>query len=75
MAHKTEIDRLYAIAQAADDKFQAAVIRQFGRKNAGTMRYVSSKHNEATKAAATAYWEAANAAVSAMQDARKEGRQ
>src|SRR5260370_747225 len=40
----------------ADGVFHAAVIRQFGRKNAGTMRYISSQHNPETKAAAEAYW-------------------
>ena len=60
---------LYAAANKADDAFQAAVIKQFGKNNAGTMRYMGSKHNAETKAASSAYWIAANAWLDAMKKA------
>ncbi len=42
---------LYKVALAADDAFQAAVVKQFGKKNAGDMRYQPKLHNAETKAA------------------------
>jgi hypothetical protein len=60
----------YRESQLKDEEFQAAVVRQFGSKNAGIMRYVGSKHNAATKAAADAYWESANRLV-VMTEARR----
>ncbi len=56
---KAEYESLYYAAQVADEVFQAAVVAQFGRKQAGTMRYASALHDGATKAAAKAYWTAA----------------
>lgn len=61
---------LYKAALEADKRFQAQVIRQFGERNAGTMRYVSSKHDRETRAAATEYWEAANAMLAAIKAVR-----
>mgnify|MGYP001598312016 CR=1 FL=1 len=59
--------KAYRAALAADDTFQAAVVKQFGRKNAGDMRYQSKQHNTETKAAAEAFWIASNALVDANQ--------
>lgn len=61
---------LYNAALEADKRFQAQVIRQFGRKNAGTMRYIASKHDDDTRKAATEYWEAANAMLDEMKATR-----
>ena len=65
-----KIDELYAIAQRADDEFQTAVIRQFGKRNAGLMRYASAKHNPETASASERYHIAANEAVQAMMEHR-----
>lgn len=48
---KRVINRLYSEAMAADEKFQDAVVRQFGRRNAGTLRYMTNRHNAETRAA------------------------
>lgn len=60
----------YKITQRADDAFQAAVIRQFGKRNAGDMRYRSSLHNAETRAAANAYHVEANKLVDIAQALR-----
>ncbi len=39
----------------ADDEFQAAVVRQFGKKRAGDMRYDSREHNVETAEARKRY--------------------
>lgn len=71
IVNETKIAALYKAALAADDVFQAAVIRQFGRKNAGTMRYLGSEHNAETKSAAVAFWQANKEMLDAMEAARK----
>jgi hypothetical protein len=53
-------DRAYAALEEADSRFQAAVIKQYGHKNAGTMRYCTDLHNPETRAAAEEYWTAAD---------------
>jgi hypothetical protein len=70
MKNSAAFEAQYKITKAADDVFQAAVIRQFGRKNAGTMRYLGSKHNAETKAAAEMYWIEANRLVDIKAEAR-----
>jgi hypothetical protein len=67
MKQSSEFEARYAAAKIADAAFQAAVIKQFGRKNAGTMRYMGSKHNAETKAAAERYWIAANHMLDAKE--------
>ncbi len=47
-----DFDRLYAAAIKADEVFHAEVVRQFGDKRAGDMRYRSDLHDAATCAAA-----------------------
>jgi hypothetical protein len=49
------METLYNEAIKADAAFQAAVVAQFGEKNAGTMRYKRSLFNLATLAAADAF--------------------
>ena len=66
-----ELENLYRSAEKADAEFQAAVIRQFGKRNAGDMRYRGSRHNAETKAAAERYWVAINAFLDASEAARK----
>ncbi len=63
--------KLYNEMNAADAKFTKAVIKQFGKKNSGDMRYRSTKFNEATKAAAEAYWIVSNEYCAAVEAARK----
>jgi len=57
---------LYEAAKLADEVFHAAVIKQFGRHNAGDMRYRSTKHNAETKAAAKLYQQASDALRAAL---------
>lgn len=55
-----KIEALYGAVEAADKAFHAAVVRQFGKKHAGDMRYCSGEHNAETKAAADKYHLAAH---------------
>ena len=43
------LEALYRAAQKADDDFQAAVVRQFGAKEAGDARYQYRTFNPATQ--------------------------
>lgn len=70
----SEYEILYYASQVADDAFQAAVVKQFGAKQAGTMRYASGLHNKETKTAAKAYWQAATAMLDAKRAADKAGK-
>jgi hypothetical protein len=63
------LEQLLAEAYRLDDLFQAAVVKQFGKKRAGDMRYAGSEHNEATRQAGTAYWNAINAYLDAKKAA------
>lgn len=47
-----EFQRLYASALKADERFHAEVVRQFGKKRAGDMRYRSNQHDARTCLAA-----------------------
>ena len=58
---------LYKVALAADDAFQAAVVKQFGKKNAGDMRYQPKLHNAETKAAYEAFSAASDAWLNSMK--------
>lgn len=71
MRNEAEYFALYNAAQRADDEFQAAVVRQFGKRTAGTARYQSSRHNAEVKALADRYHVAANKLVDWIQDSRK----
>ncbi len=62
---------LYRPMMDADTAFQAAVIKQFGRKNAGTMRYASRQHNAETAAAAEVFHQAAHAYLEAARADRE----
>jgi hypothetical protein len=42
---------LFDAALKADDLFHAAVVKQFGAENAGTMRYLTTLHNDETRTA------------------------
>ena len=63
---------LYEGMQKADEAFQAAVIRQFGKRRAGDMRYTGSLHNPATKAAAMAYWDASHRWLNYREELRRK---
>ncbi len=65
------IKKLYDEMNAADVVFHKAVVKQFGKKRAGDMRYRSTKHNNVTKATAVVFWEAANRYCAAIEAARK----
>jgi len=56
-----ELENLYYAQVAADDAFQAAVVKQFGKKRAGDMRYQPKLFNSATAQACEAYHQAAHA--------------
>ena len=45
------LETLYRTAKKADDDFQAAVVRQFGAKDAGDARYQYRTFNPATQRA------------------------
>lgn len=47
-----EFQRLYQAAIKADERFHAEVVRQFGKKRAGDMRYRSNQHDAQTSLAA-----------------------
>ena len=50
----------YRDAMAKDAAFGEAVVKQFGKKNAGTMRYVASAHNAEVSELAEIKWRADN---------------
>lgn len=60
---------LYRETILADDEFDKAVIKQFGRHQSGDKRYRSSEHNEETRAAGLKYWNIANELLKAKKDA------
>ena len=62
-----EIENLYYAHVAADDAFHAAVVRQFGKKRAGDMRYQPKLFNSATAQACEAYHQAAHAFLEAKR--------
>ena len=69
---ETKVQRLWRGAQEADEAFHSAVVKQFGRKAAGDMRFQSSTHNAETKAAAE-FYRRAQAAWKSEADATKYG--
>ena len=60
----------YQIAVQAETAFTAETVRQFGRKNAGTMRYIPAAFDYATSCAAETKQRADNAMHSALEIAR-----
>lgn len=71
-ATQMNLEALLTAMYAADEAFRKAVIAQFGRKDAGTMRYMSSKHNDATKAASKLFHEAATTFLDAKREADRQ---
>ena len=65
------IEALYRAAQKADDDFQAAVVRQFGAKEAGDARYQYRTFNPATQRAHLKFCRAREKYLAVCQEERK----
>lgn len=59
MTQKTE--RLYKAAKSADEVFQAAIVKQFGKARQGDMRYRNDLHDVESRLAAKAFHDAVEA--------------
>lgn len=66
-----QLSDLYTAMVQADTDFQSAVIKQFGSKRAGDMRYQGSSHNQVTRLASESYWRASKAFLDAKDAASK----
>lgn len=65
------LEALYRAAIQADDQFQAAVVRQFGAKEAGDARYRFSAYNAATARACNEFHDAMNRYLKVCREERK----
>ena len=65
------LEALYRTAKKADDDFQAAVVRQFGAKEAGDARYRFSAYNAATARACNEFHDAMNRYLKVCREERK----
>jgi hypothetical protein len=68
------IERLYHMAILADEQFQAAVVKQFGAKQAGDARYMTARHNLETCLAGDAKRMADDAYLQAVRAERERER-
>jgi hypothetical protein len=71
---REQVHALYRKAQKADDAFHAEVVRQFGVRRAGDMRYRTETHDAQTRAAGEAYVRASEAARLAYRARIEEAR-
>ncbi len=69
----SEVNETVRAAYEADEQFHAALVRQFGKWYAGTMRYQPSNHNPETKAAAERFRAASKAMCDAFDRKRAQG--
>ena len=65
------LEALYRTAKKADDDFQAAVVRQFGAKEAGDARYQYRTFNPATQRAHLKFYRAMERYLAVCQEERK----
>ena len=65
------LEALYHAAIQADNQFQAAVVRQFGAKEAGDARYQYRTFNPATQRAHLKFYRAMERYLAVCQEERK----
>lgn len=71
MTTREQLFALHEAMYAADAAFSAAVVAQHGARNAGDMRYLSLRDNDATRSARNAYHAAAEAWRTAFRAASR----